>query len=102
MNCPHLYQITSHTHSHTLSLAHTHTLTIAVGSADLTGGQIFIIAATSRPDLIDSALLRPGRIARHVYVGLPDLATRKEILTTRLSEIRLYSDPVEEEEEDKE
>lgn len=42
----------------------------AVGSADLTGGQVFILAATSRPDLIDSALLRPGRIARCVVCGI--------------------------------
>lgn len=66
-----------------------------VGNADLTGGQIFIIAATSRPDLIDSALLRPGRIARHVHMGLPDLAARRQILQTRLSEISLCAGALE-------
>ena len=34
--------------------------------------QIFIVAATSRPDKIDKALLRPGRLERHVYVGGPE------------------------------
>jgi peroxin-1 len=34
-------------------------------------GSVYIIAATSRPDKVDPALLRPGRLERHVYVGLP-------------------------------
>lgn len=33
---------------------------------------VFIIAASSRPDLIDPALLRPGRIDRHVYLEYPN------------------------------
>ncbi|KAJ1417420.1 P-loop containing nucleoside triphosphate hydrolase protein, partial [Ochromonadaceae sp. CCMP2298] len=44
------------------------------------GGQVFIIAATSRPDLIDAALLRPGRIETHIYVGLPSVGDRRAIL----------------------
>jgi transitional endoplasmic reticulum ATPase len=55
----------------------------------MTGGQIFIVVATSRPDMIDSALLRPGRIARHIYVGLPTLDERRLILETRLRDINL-------------
>ena len=35
-------------------------------------GHIFIVAATSRPDKIDKALLRPGRLEKHVYVGYPE------------------------------
>jgi SpoVK/Ycf46/Vps4 family AAA+-type ATPase len=36
------------------------------------GGTVYILAATSRPDKVDPALLRPGRLERHVYVGFPE------------------------------
>jgi cell division protease FtsH len=42
---------------------------------------IIIIAATNRPDVLDQALLRPGRFDRQVIVDVPDLKGRKEILT---------------------
>ena len=41
---------------------------------------IIIIAATNRPDVLDPALLRPGRFARHVTVSLPDAKAREAIL----------------------
>ncbi|MDR3310902.1 MAG: ATP-dependent zinc metalloprotease FtsH [Oscillospiraceae bacterium] len=41
---------------------------------------VIIIAATNRADILDSALLRPGRFDRTVYVGLPDVKGREEIL----------------------
>ncbi|XP_073459731.1 ATPase family gene 2 protein homolog A isoform X3 [Aquarana catesbeiana] len=44
---------------------------------------VVILAATNRPDLIDKALMRPGRIDRIIYVPLPDAATRREILRLR-------------------
>jgi cell division protease FtsH len=41
---------------------------------------VIIIAATNRPDILDPALMRPGRFDRQVYVGAPDLKGREEIL----------------------
>ncbi len=41
---------------------------------------VIVIAATNRPDLIDDALLRPGRLERHLEVGVPDQTARREIL----------------------
>src|ERR1044072_8658909 len=46
---------------------------------DTTEG-VIIIAATNRPDVLDSALLRPGRFDRQIYVDLPDLVGREQIL----------------------
>jgi peroxin-1 len=44
--------------------------------------KIYVIAATSRPDLIDVALLRPGRIEHHIYLGIPSsIDERKDILS---------------------
>jgi len=45
---------------------------------------VVVIAATNRPDLIDPALLRPGRIERHVYIPPPDKEARKEIFKIHL------------------
>ncbi len=50
---------------------------------------IIIIAATNRPDVLDSALLRPGRFDRQVYVDLPDLHGREEILKVHAKKIKL-------------
>jgi cell division protease FtsH len=41
---------------------------------------VIIIAATNRPDILDPALLRPGRFDRHIYVGMPDIKGRDDIL----------------------
>jgi cell division protease FtsH len=41
---------------------------------------VIIVAATNRPDILDPALLRPGRFDRRVHVGIPDIKGREEIL----------------------
>ena len=49
--------------------------------------QVVVIAATNRPQVIDPALLRPGRLDRLVYVGLPDDDARESILASALGKI---------------
>ncbi|KAI9264294.1 P-loop containing nucleoside triphosphate hydrolase protein [Phascolomyces articulosus] len=46
---------------------------------------VTVVAATNRPDIIDDALLRPGRIDRILYVGPPDIQSRREIFKIQLS-----------------
>jgi peroxin-1 len=43
----------------------------------------FVVAATSRPDLIDTAVIRPGRIDTHIFCGLPTPLDRKAVLQKR-------------------
>ncbi|KAF8916979.1 AAA family ATPase [Mucidula mucida] len=50
---------------------------------------VTIIAATNRPEAIDSALMRPGRLDRILYVGPPDHDGRKEILNIRMSAMKV-------------
>ena len=53
---------------------------------------IIIIAATNRPDVLDPALLRPGRFDRQVTVSLPDIKGREEILTVHAKNKKLAKD----------
>ena len=48
---------------------------------------IIVIAATNRPDVLDKALLRPGRFDRQVYVGLPDIRGREQILKVHAKKV---------------
>ena len=50
---------------------------------------VIIIAATNRPDVLDSALLRPGRFDRQVVIDLPDVKGREEILKIHAAKIKL-------------
>ncbi|WVF67432.1 hypothetical protein IAT40_002188 [Kwoniella sp. CBS 6097] len=68
-----------HTHSGVL----TSLLNEMDGIEELSG--VTVVAATNRPDVLDSALMRPGRLDRILYVGAPDLATRKDIFKIRLA-----------------
>jgi len=58
---------------------------------DTTEG-VIIIAATNRPDVLDQALLRPGRFDRQIYVDLPDLIGREQILRVHARKITLAED----------
>ena len=49
---------------------------------------IIAIAATNRVDILDRALLRPGRFDRHIYIPLPDIISRKEILEVHSKKIK--------------
>ncbi|MBM3769947.1 MAG: ATP-dependent zinc metalloprotease FtsH [Acidimicrobiia bacterium] len=53
---------------------------------------IVVVAATNRPDILDPALLRPGRFDRQVSVGAPDLKSREQILRIHAKKIALAED----------
>jgi cell division protease FtsH len=53
---------------------------------------IIVIAATNRPDVLDPALLRPGRFDRQVVVGLPDVKGREQILQVHMRKVPLADD----------
>lgn len=53
---------------------------------------IIVIAATNRPDVLDPALLRPGRFDRQVFVGLPDVLGREQILKVHMRKVPLSKD----------
>ena len=53
---------------------------------------VIIIAATNRPDILDPALMRPGRFDRQVYVGLPDIKGRKAVLEIHARNKKLADD----------
>ena len=52
---------------------------------------VTLVAATNRPDVIDKALMRPGRIDRIIYIPLPDFETRREIFNIQLRNTPLAS-----------
>lgn len=53
---------------------------------------VAVIGATSRPDLIDAALLRPGRLDKMLYCGFPSISDRKEILLSLTRNLKISDD----------
>ena len=53
---------------------------------------VIVLAATNRPDILDPALLRPGRFDRQIHVGVPDVKGREEILKVHARNKRLAED----------
>ena len=57
-----------------------------------TNAGVIVVAATNRPDILDAALLRPGRFDRQVYVTLPDIRGREQILNVHMRKVPLGTD----------
>ena len=53
---------------------------------------VIVVAATNRPDILDAALLRPGRFDRQVYVTLPDIRGREQILNVHMRKVPVGND----------
>ncbi len=53
---------------------------------------VILVAATNRPDVLDPALLRPGRFDRRVVVGLPDIRGREEVLRVHVKKVPVSED----------
>ena len=56
------------------------------------GGSVIVLAATNRPDVLDKALLRPGRFDRRVEVPFPDLTSREQILRLHAKAVKMDSE----------
>jgi len=66
-------------------------LLVEMDGFEATAG-VIVIAATNRPDVLDPALLRPGRFDRQVVVGLPDIRGREQILLVHMRKVPLAPD----------
>ena len=66
-------------------------LLVEMDGFDTTEG-VIIIAATNRPDVLDSALLRPGRFDRQIFIDLPDMIGREQILRVHAKRINMADD----------
>ncbi|MEN3013551.1 MAG: ATP-dependent zinc metalloprotease FtsH [Endomicrobiia bacterium] len=66
-------------------------LLVELDGFDTTEG-VILIGATNRPDVLDPALLRPGRFDRHIVVPVPDIKGREEILKVHTRKVKLADD----------
>ncbi len=66
-------------------------LLVEMDGFDATEG-IIVIASTNRPDVLDPALMRPGRFDRQVYVSLPDVRGREAILGVHAEKVKMAAD----------
>ena len=62
------------------------------GFSSSSRGSVIVLAATNRPDVLDKALLRPGRFDRSIEVPYPDLTSRKQILEVHVKNVPLARD----------
>ncbi len=53
---------------------------------------VIVVAATNRPEILDPALLRPGRFDRHIVVDKPDLKGREDILRVHVRKVKISKD----------
>ncbi|HIA2356060.1 TPA: ATP-dependent metallopeptidase FtsH/Yme1/Tma family protein, partial [Burkholderia contaminans] len=56
------------------------------------GSGVIIMAATNRPEILDPALLRPGRFDRHIAIDRPDVNGRRQILSVHVKRVKLAAD----------
>lgn len=56
-------------------------------SQDFSSGHVIVLAATNRPDALDPALRRPGRLDREIEIGIPTASDREDILRTLLRSV---------------
>ncbi|ONY40853.1 cell division protein FtsH, partial [Burkholderia cenocepacia] len=56
------------------------------------GSGVIIMAATNRPEILDPALLRPGRFDRHIAIDRPDVNGRRQILGVHVKRVKLAAD----------
>jgi len=64
----------------------------ARGKNNITGGNVIVVAATNRVDVLDKALLRAGRFDRQIFVDLPDLRERLAIFKVHIKPLKLNKD----------